>query len=246
MKDFFGKLTEEYLQVIKYLNENTNYVAIKFPHKYSVEINDLDILLNKKDWDKTIEYLIKKGYKLVRTENFEKNFVCLKKYISNKGIVSIDLFKEFLGNRIVMDSKEILKKRLFNEKNKIFIPNEESELLITKLHSKLRKRKYKEWEEKYIAFLEEKDIKVDKEKVNFFKVNKFSFNWIKRVFNINKKGITVGFVGVDGVGKSTLILELEKMLNKTSDLDVEKVYFGWKPFLWTTKLLDKLNKKECI
>lgn len=58
------------------------------------------------------------------------------------------------------------------------------------------------------------------------------------------KSITICFIGTDGAGKSTLLSETKKELEKTLDIEVQTVYFGWKPFLPTTKLLSFILKKR--
>jgi len=56
-----------------------------------------------------------------------------------------------------------------------------------------------------------------------------------------KKSI-ICFIGTDGAGKSTIISELKKRLE--GEIKVKSVYFGWKPFLPTTKLLSFILKKK--
>src|SRR3989344_1414206 len=56
------------------------------------------------------------------------------------------------------------------------------------------------------------------------------------------KSTIICFIGTDGAGKSTLINEVKK--NLESKQKVDSVYFGWKPFLPTTKLLSLLLKKR--
>lgn len=57
------------------------------------------------------------------------------------------------------------------------------------------------------------------------------------------KNLIICFIGTDGAGKSTLISEMKKELEK-NDLKVKTIYFGWKPFLPTTKLLSFVLKKR--
>lgn len=58
------------------------------------------------------------------------------------------------------------------------------------------------------------------------------------------KSITICFIGTDGSGKSTLISETKKELEKKQGIGVKTLYFGWKPFLPTTKLLSFILKKR--
>ncbi len=57
------------------------------------------------------------------------------------------------------------------------------------------------------------------------------------------KNQVICFIGTDGAGKSTLIFETKKELEKNG-LKVKTIYFGWKPFLPTTKLLSFILKKR--
>lgn len=58
------------------------------------------------------------------------------------------------------------------------------------------------------------------------------------------KSAVICFIGTDGAGKSTLLSEAKKELEKNQSLKVPTVYFGWKPFLPTTKLISNLFKKK--
>lgn len=58
------------------------------------------------------------------------------------------------------------------------------------------------------------------------------------------KSTIISFIGTDGAGKSTLIAETKKILENQFNKRVEIVYFGWKPFLPTTKLLSFILKKK--
>lgn len=51
------------------------------------------------------------------------------------------------------------------------------------------------------------------------------------------------FIGIDGAGKSSIICELKNKL-ENSHLKVDNIYFGWKPFLPTTKIISKILKKR--
>jgi thymidylate kinase len=62
-----------------------------------------------------------------------------------------------------------------------------------------------------------------------------------------RKGALIALVGPNGSGKSTLAKESVKTYNKLFDklkLKANYFYFGWKPILPTTKLLQKIPKKE--
>ena len=58
------------------------------------------------------------------------------------------------------------------------------------------------------------------------------------------KNAIISFIGTDGAGKSTIIAELKKSLEQEQSIKVKTVYFGWKPFLPTTKLLSFILKKK--
>ncbi len=69
---------------------------------------------------------------------------------------------------------------------------------------------------------------------------------IMRKLRIRKKGYLVALIGVNGAGKSTTSKELTKMSKEFKRLGISqsKYYFGWKPFLPTTKILSKLFQKK--
>lgn len=58
------------------------------------------------------------------------------------------------------------------------------------------------------------------------------------------KNRIICFIGTDGSGKSTLISKTKKKLEENKGIKVKEVYFGWKPFLPTTKLLSFILKKR--
>ena len=51
-------------------------------------------------------------------------------------------------------------------------------------------------------------------------------------------GRNICFIGTDGSGKSTIVKEIAKRV------DGRKVYFGWKPFLPSTKLISWIFRKK--
>jgi thymidylate kinase len=62
-----------------------------------------------------------------------------------------------------------------------------------------------------------------------------------------RKGALIALVGPNGSGKSTLTKESVKTYNNLFDklkLKANYFYFGWKPILPTTKILQKIPKKE--
>ena len=62
-----------------------------------------------------------------------------------------------------------------------------------------------------------------------------------------RKGALIAVVGPNGSGKSTLAKESSKTYNKLFEklkLKANYFYFGWKPILPTTKILQKIPKKE--
>ena len=60
-----------------------------------------------------------------------------------------------------------------------------------------------------------------------------------------RKSRVICFLGTDGAGKSTIIRELAQDL-KGSDLTCHVEYFGWKPYLPTTKLISWILGKKRI
>lgn len=59
-----------------------------------------------------------------------------------------------------------------------------------------------------------------------------------------KKSFVICLIGTDGAGKSTIVGEVTEMYKKLLNAEVINVYFGWKPFLPTTKLISFIFKKK--
>src|SRR3989339_692575 len=74
------------------------------------------------------------------------------------------------------------------------------------------------------------------------------FRLIRLMFRkAQKQSYTLCLLGVDGSGKSTLIKELTQKYPEffhKFNLKTKNHYFGWQPFLPTTKLISKLFKKK--
>jgi thymidylate kinase len=58
---------------------------------------------------------------------------------------------------------------------------------------------------------------------------------------MKRKRKIIAFIGTDGSGKSTLLQKMQELFP-----DVQLLYFGWQPFLITTKWLSRLLKKKNI
>lgn len=74
---------------------------------------------------------------------------------------------------------------------------------------------------------------------------RFSRYIMKKIFL--RRQSTICFLGPDGAGKSTLAQEMKKeyaAFFKKFDTKTEYVYFGWQPFLPTTKLISWLLQRQ--
>jgi len=79
------------------------------------------------------------------------------------------------------------------------------------------------------------------------RLKKQSTQFLTKRISPKRKGALIALVGPNGSGKSTLAKESTKTYNKLFDklkLKANYFYFGWKPILPTTKLLQKIPKKE--
>ncbi len=76
----------------------------------------------------------------------------------------------------------------------------------------------------------------------FMKITKI----LSRIISPKRKGCLVALIGVNGSGKSTTINGTLKKYEKTSNFFNGQMgyYFGWDPFLPTTKILSKILKKN--
>ena len=78
-------------------------------------------------------------------------------------------------------------------------------------------------------------------------LKKQAIQFFTKRISLKRKGALIALVGPNGSGKSTLAKESSKTYNKLFDklnLKANYFYFGWKPILPTTKLLQKIPKKE--
>ena len=83
-------------------------------------------------------------------------------------------------------------------------------------------------------------------RTNFFLLSQFIQFFTKRI-DLKRKGILIVFEGVNGTGKTTLsnaVSEYCSNLCSKTNLKFNVYYFGWKPFLPTTKLLSKIVNKK--
>ena len=78
-------------------------------------------------------------------------------------------------------------------------------------------------------------------------LKKQAIQFFTKRISLKQKGALIAVVGPNGSGKSTLAKESTKTYNKLFDklkLKANYFYFGWKRILLTTKLLQKIPKKE--
>jgi len=82
---------------------------------------------------------------------------------------------------------------------------------------------------------------------NLWSIAGEAYNFIRRRISLKRKGTLIALLGMNGTGKSTLssgIAERYRKLTEKLVLEQERYYFGWKPFLFTTKLMSKNLKKK--
>ncbi|MBI2573109.1 nucleotidyltransferase family protein [Candidatus Woesearchaeota archaeon] len=63
----------------------------------------------------------------------------------------------------------------------------------------------------------------------------------------SKRTTTICFIGVDGSGKSTIIKNTQQHLPtffEKFSLKIQNIYFGWKPFLPTTRIISGVMRKK--
>lgn len=85
-----------------------------------------------------------------------------------------------------------------------------------------------------------------KEPSQWFSLTSKLIKMLSRKFSLRRKGFLITLIGVNGAGKTTIANELLKVYKPLTDfLHGQKgYYFGWDPFLPTTKFLSKINKKN--
>jgi len=82
--------------------------------------------------------------------------------------------------------------------------------------------------------------------INLWNILGEAYNYIRRRISLKRKGTLIALIGMNGTGKSTLSNAIIKKYQKITEklfLNQTRYYFGWKPFLPTTKLLSKFMKK---
>lgn len=69
---------------------------------------------------------------------------------------------------------------------------------------------------------------------------------LSRKFSLKRKGLLIALIGVNGAGKTTLANELLKAYKPLTDFmhGQKGYYFGWDPFLPTTRILSKVNENN--
>ena len=260
-------------KVFNYLNENKIQYFIIEINKTKKEIQDLsgeiDVVIDKKDFYKVIKYLKKENWKshynfqvsgLKRIQLIKRDFLSnsffkldiLNSFFheSNNKIYSLEPFQQefdVIQNRTYLKGFNLyllsLLKYSLEKKNKNLIniieKIKEDDFLRTQLTSFvnneitlnnfINKIKDKRYIKKHRASL----------KFDFFKK---VFNFINRYILLTKTPF-IGFIGLDGSGKSTIISIIQKEINLL-DISCETVYMGHKDFEFgfMKKIQSKTNK----
>lgn len=89
-------------------------------------------------------------------------------------------------------------------------------------------------------------LRLTKNPLYIFNLFSKTFGAVKRRLSFKRKGLLVSLVGVNGAGKTTTTNELLKAYSSLADFMNGKkaYYFGWNPFLPTTKMFSKISKKR--
>ncbi len=272
IKRHFKDKADEYLYVIELLRENDLEICLlNLPVNINYESNpsDLDIVLNKLDFDKCIKTLEKNYF--IKTKLFVDTFqaVLSKKSEDGTYLVNIHIHQNLCFHGIELYNFQLLVENSTKYENKLYYPNYsiEREILLfesfykNKISYRDKIRLFKDTSEtytkrkylyKYIKYFYEKSI-----------YNRFTrycsiltsldyilgflhyiYEYVRDTFSrlFSRRGTLVFYLGVDGSGKTTQCEKLNLSLNKRG-FHCSSVYMGLKTTL-PQKIKSYFYKKE--
>ena len=232
------------------------------------------IFKNNKDYKRALKVLQKNKYQNYLTEKnepfktmlvkYEKNFMIiihLHRRIAWLGIKTLNQEKVMERSRrmnslVYLPSKEdqvlIHAAHILFENRKI-TPTEKKILKNKKLDSEYINSQLEEykWKTNFYKLINNGKLTLPIKPILNLRtqllLKKQIFQFFTKRSSPKRKGALIALVGPNGSGKSTLAKESVKIYNKLFDrlkLKANYVYFGWNPILPTTKLLQKIPKKE--
>lgn len=230
------------IKVFQLLNTSTNYAVLRNYESLPQNTGrDIDIIIARKDYykvrKKIVDIFVYCGYKFFQYYKGSEMHSMI--FVENKfpyRFISFDfLFSIYIKNAILLTSEEALRTKEFN--GKIYHVRKDIEFLSKYLYNILLKMPYPDKythikKEAYALYSNEindtlQDLGFNQTVPSFFKVKcilyrKHFFKMIASSLRysittfrnfINVQGISIGFTGPDGVGKTTVIGQIENILN---------------------------------
>lgn len=214
------------------LSYQEKYATIKFselaPEKLSLE-SDIDLITNNKNFEKTKNYF-KNHFLVEKIEVEKKSFMKTLKIITkSKQILSIDFIHRLKWKNLqILNQDEILSRstmNMFGVKKISELDTARYIILFYKLNKADIPEKYENLTKTITQSQDDFDTLInntnDKKVIEFLKKKSYNIrlNYIKNTFNylidsFSMKGFIITFSGVDGAGKSTVILNIAQMIEK--------------------------------
>ena len=229
---------------------------------------------NNKDYRRAMKFLQKNNYQLYLTEKnepfktmlvkYEKDFMIilhLHRRIAWLGIKTLNQDKVFqrakqLTPLIKLPSKEdqvlVHAAHILFENRKI-TSNEKKIFKNKKLDYNYINSQLEEygWKSNFYKIFNNKKLTIPIKTILNLRtqilLKKQAIQFFTKRSSPKRKGALIALIGPNGSGKSTLAKESVKTYNKLFDklkLNTNYFYFGWEPILPTTKILQKIPKKE--
>ena len=208
--------------LVRYLNQNYRYCFLRGKQIFRVLPKipkDIDILIDKKDFSRLQDYLKRKGFFIFpwskRYGFFAISFDEQRQIFYKLHIVHKIVYGKFYN--FTTDYESIILKTRIKKNNYYVAGKDEIQDRLDYLHSALDKKR---------ALGRFSLIRM---KLKLFNLHSIAiilyFLFYKLKYFLSKKGISLCFVGVDGVGKTTIINELEQVL---APFEVKTIYMGGK------------------
>lgn len=230
------------VQVFQLLNSSANYAVLRnyesLPQSYG---RDIDIIICRNDFknirNQIVEIFSRSGHKLFQYyKGSEMHSMVFAETKAPYNLISFDfLFSIYIKDVILLTSKDVLNTKVFN--GKIYHVRRDMEYLSKFIYNKILKttypEKYKHIEkEAYALYSHEiQNVLMELRISNTVSLTSIKFHLYQKHFSrmlfahlrylvatisnfIQPQGISFGFTGPDGVGKTTVINQIVEILNK--------------------------------
>lgn len=228
--------------VFELLNSSSNYAVLRnYEALPQAGGRDIDIIIDRSNFHavkkQIVKLFINQGYKLWQYyKGGEMHSMVFVEAKSPYNLISFDfLFSIYIKDVILLTSKDVLNTKIFN--GKIYHVRRDMEYLSKFIYNKILKtpypEKYKHIErEAYALYSQEiQNVLMELRISNTISLTSIKFHLYRKHFSrmlfahlrylvatisnfIQPQGISFGFTGPDGVGKTTVINQIVEILNK--------------------------------